>query len=36
MFSDLDIEIFRENSLLQMLTNKIFRGYNFGKNFKNA
>ena len=36
MFSDLDIDIFHNNSLLQMLRNKIFSGYKFGKNIQNA
>ena len=35
-FYDLNIEIFQENSLLKLLTNKIFSGYKFAKNLKNA
>ena len=35
-FYDLNIEVFQENSLLKLLTNKIFSGYKFAKNLKNA
>ena len=34
-FSELTIEIFRENSLLQILKNNIFSGYKFGSNLQN-